>query len=79
MKVMSKFMKADNRQLLEAVYEEHTPVFQRLPLMTRDVVQAVLEVVKSPKGTQAKPEDFFDNSFLQKLDASGFINSLYAR
>src|SRR5207244_8058903 len=50
MKVMAKFMKTDNRQLLEAVYEEHEPVFQRVPLMTKDVVQAVLEVVKSPKG-----------------------------
>src|ERR1043166_2330208 len=79
MKVIGKFMKTDNRQLLEAVYEEHEPVFQRVPLMTKDVVQAVLEVVKSPKGTQAKPEDFFDNSFLQKLEASGFISALYAR
>ena len=79
LKVMAKFMKTDNRQLLEAVYDEHAPVFQRLPLMTKDIVQAVLEVVKSPKGTQAKPEDFFDNSLLQKLEASGFINSLYVR
>jgi ABC-type nitrate/sulfonate/bicarbonate transport system substrate-binding protein len=78
-RVMSKFMKTDNRQLLEAVYDEHEPVFQRVPFMTKDVVQAVLEVVKSPKGTRGKPEDFFDNSFLQKLEASGFINSLYAR
>jgi NitT/TauT family transport system substrate-binding protein len=79
MRVMSKFMKTDNRKTLEAVYEEHAPVFQRLPLMTKEEVQAVLEVAKSPKAAQAKPEDFFDNSFLQKLEASGFINSLYAR
>jgi NitT/TauT family transport system substrate-binding protein len=79
MKVMGKFMKTDNRQTLEAVYDEHAPVFQRLPLMTKEEVQAVLEVAKSPKAAQAKPEDFFDNSFLQKLEASGFINSLYAR
>ena len=79
MKVIGKFMKMDNRQHLEAVYEEHEPVFQRMPVMTKEVVQAVLEVVKSPKGTQAKPEEFFDNSFLQKLEASGFIASLYAR
>jgi ABC-type nitrate/sulfonate/bicarbonate transport system substrate-binding protein len=78
-KVMGKFMKTDNRQLLEAVYDEHAPVFQRLPLMTKEEVQAVLEVAKSPKAAQVKPEDFFDNSFLQKLEASGFINSLYAR
>ena len=79
MKVMGKFMKTDNRQLLEAVYEEHEPVFQRVPLMTKEEVRAVLEVAKGPKAAQAKPEDFFDNSPLQKLEASGFINSLYMR
>ena len=60
MKVMGKFMKTDNRQTLEAVYDEHAPVF-RVPLMTKEEVQAVLEVAK--KAAQAKPEDFFDNSF----------------
>jgi ABC-type nitrate/sulfonate/bicarbonate transport system substrate-binding protein len=79
MKVMAKYMKTDNRRLLEAVYEEHEPVYKRVPLMTKDEVQAVLDVVKNPKAAQAKPEDFFDNSLLQKLDASGFIKSLYAR
>ena len=52
---------------------------QRVPFMTKDQVRAVLEVVKSPKVEQVKPEDFYDNSFMQKLDASGFINSLYPR
>ena len=47
--------------------------------MNKAAVQAVLEVVKNPKGTQVKPEDYFDNSYLQKVDSSGFINSLYAR
>jgi hypothetical protein len=52
---------------------------QRVPLMTREAVQAVLDVAKSPKAQQVKPEDFYDNSFIEKLDASGFINSLYPR
>lgn len=78
MKVMAKFMKTDNRVALESIYEEHAPVMQRVPFMTKDEVQAVLDVAKSPKAQQMKPEDFYDNSFLQKLDASGFINSLYA-
>ena len=76
---MGKYMKTDNQKLLEAVYEEHLPVFQQLPLMTKEAVQAVLDVAKNPKAQQMKPEDLFDNSFLQKLDASGFINSLYTR
>jgi ABC-type nitrate/sulfonate/bicarbonate transport system substrate-binding protein len=79
LKVMGKYMKLDNRQQLEAVYNEHAPVLQRVPYITKKEVEAVLEVVKSPKGVQAKPEVFYDNSFLQKIEASGFINSLYAR
>jgi ABC-type nitrate/sulfonate/bicarbonate transport system substrate-binding protein len=79
LKVMAKNMKMDNRQWVEAVYEDVAGVLQRVPYMSKAEVQAVLEVVKNPKGDQAKPEDFFDNSFLQKLDFSGYINSLYKR
>jgi NitT/TauT family transport system substrate-binding protein len=79
LKVMGKYMKNDNQKLLAAVYEEHLPVFQRVPLMTKEAVQAVLDVAKGPRAQQMKPEEFFDNSFLQKLDASGFIDSLYTR
>jgi hypothetical protein len=46
LKVPSKYMKTDNRQVLESVYEEHAPVMQRAPLMTSDKVQAVLTPVK---------------------------------
>jgi hypothetical protein len=75
---MSKFMKTDNRKHSKP-FTRSTPVFQRLPLMTKEEVQAVLEVSKSPKAPQAKAEHFFDYSFLQKLEASGFIESLYPR
>lgn len=78
-KAMGKFLKTDNRQTLEGIYEEYAGAFQRAPFMTKEEVKAVLEVVKSPKAQQAKPEDFYDNSFLQKVEVSGFINSLYAR
>jgi len=47
--------------------------------MTKEEVKAVLEVAKSPRAQQVKPEEFYDNSFIQKLEVSGFINSLYAR
>jgi len=36
-------------------------------------------VAKSARVKQTKPEDFFDNSLVQKIQASGFIDSLYAR
>jgi NitT/TauT family transport system substrate-binding protein len=78
-KAMGKFLKTDNRQVLESIYDDYGSAYQRVPLMTKQEVQAVLDVVKSPKGVQAKPEVFYDNSFVQKIEASGFINSLYAR
>ena len=78
-KAMGKFLKTDNHQALEGIYEEYAGAFQRVPFMTKEEVRAVLEVVKSPKAQQAKPEDFYDNSIMQKLEGSGFINSLYAR
>ena len=79
MKAMGKFLKTDNRRTLEGIYEEYGDAFQRTPLMTREQVKAVLDVAKNPKAQQVKPEDFFDNSFVQKLESSGFIESLYAR
>ena len=79
LKIMAKYMKMDNRQWVEAVYNDVAGVLQRMPYMTKLEVQAVLDIVKNPKGTQVKPDDLFDNSFLQRLEFSGFINSLYAR
>jgi hypothetical protein len=76
---MGKQMKMENRQWVEAVYNDVVGVLQRVPYMTKAEVQAVLDVVKSPKGVRAKPEVFYDNSFVEKLDASGFIKSLYER
>jgi ABC-type nitrate/sulfonate/bicarbonate transport system substrate-binding protein len=79
LKIMGKNMKMENRKWVEAVYDDIAGVLQRKPYMTKLAVQAVLDVVKSPKAKQAKPETFFDNSFLQRVDSSGFIDSLYAR
>jgi ABC-type nitrate/sulfonate/bicarbonate transport system substrate-binding protein len=79
LKALGKFLKTDNRRALDGIYDEYGNVFQRVPLMTKEAVQAVLDVAKNPKAQQIKAEEFYDNSFLQKLEDSGFINSLYAR
>jgi hypothetical protein len=36
----------------------------------------VLDVAKSPRAKQMKPEEFFDNGLVQKIQASGFINAV---
>lgn len=77
LRTLGKYLKTENKEVLESVYEEYKEVFPRLPLVTAAEVKAVLDVEKSPRAKQARPEEFFDNSFVQKIESSGFIDTLY--
>jgi len=76
LKALSKFQKTNDREILESVYDEYRNVFPVTPLMTAAEVQAVLDVSKSPKAKTMKPQEFFDNSIVQKIRASGFIEQV---
>ena len=76
MKSMGKFLKTNDREVLESVYDDYKDVFPQVPLMTAAEVKAVLDVAKSPRAKQMKPEEFFDNSLVQKIQASGFIDAV---
>jgi ABC-type nitrate/sulfonate/bicarbonate transport system substrate-binding protein len=76
LKALSKFQKTNDREILESVYEEYRDVFPVAPLMTTAEIQAVLDVSKSPKAKSMKPQEFFDNSIVQKIQASGFIDQI---
>src|SRR5689334_2345294 len=58
---MAKFLKTSDAAVLDSVYEEYKDVFPVTPLVSTEV-KAVLDVAKSPKAKQMKPEEFFDNS-----------------
>ena len=76
MKSMAKFLKTTDPAVLESVYNDYKDVFPVTPLMTVGEVKAVLDVAKSPKAKTMKPEEFFDNSIVQKIQASGFIDQV---
>jgi NitT/TauT family transport system substrate-binding protein len=76
MKSMAKFLKTTDPAVLESVYNDYKDVFPVTPLMTVGEVKAVLDVAKSPKAKIMKPEEFFDNSIVQKIQASGFIDQV---
>ena len=76
MRSMGKFLKTTDQAVLESVYDDYKDVFPITPLMTAAEVKAVLDVAKSPKAKQMKPEEFFDNSIVQKIQASGFIEQV---
>lgn len=76
---MTKFLKTNDREVLDLVYEEYKDVFPQTPWMTAAEIKAVLDVAKSPKAKQTNPEDFFDNALVQKIQASGFIEAINKR
>jgi NitT/TauT family transport system substrate-binding protein len=78
-KSMGKFLKLSDREALESTYDEYKSVFPVTPLMTAAEVQAVLDVSKSPKAKSMKPQEFYDNSIVQKISASGFIEQVNKR
>jgi NitT/TauT family transport system substrate-binding protein len=79
LKSMGKYLKTTDQEVLESVYDDYKDVFPRVPLMTAAEVRAVLDVAKSPKAKQMRPEEFYDNSLVQKIQASGFIDAVNAR
>jgi len=76
MRSMGKYLKTTDREVLESVYDDYKDVFPQVPLMTAAEVKAVLDVAKSPKAKQMKPEEFYDNSLVHKIQASGFIDAV---
>lgn len=76
---LGKFLKTTDQAVLDSVYDDYKDAFPVTPLMTAAEVRAVLDVVKSPKAKQMKPEEFFDNSIMQKIQASGFIEQVNKR
>jgi len=78
-KSMSKFLKTTDREALESTYEEYKNVFPVAPIVTAAEIQAVLDVAKSPKAKSMKPQEFFDNSIVQKIQGSGFIEQVNKR
>ena len=79
MRSMGKFLKTNDQAVLESVYDDYKDVFPVTPLMTAAEVQAVLDAAKSPKAKTMKPQEFFDNSIVQKIQGSGFIEQVNKR
>jgi hypothetical protein len=51
-----------------------------LPRKQYPSVEGLKTILASePKGKSAKPEDFFDASFIRELDQSGYIDALYKK
>ncbi len=78
--VMRRYMKIDDEEILNQTYDLH--VQQLLPQVPRIPVEGVQLMMDElgqslPRAREARPDDFYDNGPLDRLDASGFVASLY--
>lgn len=77
-KLMAKVSRQNNEDYLESSYLGHAKLFERVPLVGRDGVETQIKAAVARKpGVHVKVEDIVDNSVVQELVKSGFIDRLY--
>jgi len=76
--VLAKYLKINNRKLLEESYNLYAPDFIPVPYPNTEGMKTSLEYVAltKPEVMKHKPEEFVDASFVSELDRSGFIRKL---
>jgi NitT/TauT family transport system substrate-binding protein len=81
LKVLSKYLKITDRELLEGSYEIFKEDFISVPYPIMHGLEATYDYVAAtkPEIRSRKPEEFMDPSFIAELDKSGFIKKLYGQ
>jgi len=79
--LIGKNLKITDPEGLERAYREYNAAFPEIPYPTVEGVKTLLDDMapRTPKAASADPKSFVDMSFVQELEASGFIRQLYKR
>jgi hypothetical protein len=79
--IFSKNLRLTDPEGLERAYNAYTAVFPENLLPTPEGVKTMLDDLapRNPKAAAADPKSFVDLSFVQELEASGFIKQLYKK
>ena len=78
--VMGKYLRTKDKEMLEETYEiALTKYLKRVPYPTPEAFRNVLDELAqvNPKAKGQDPKRFYDDTILQELDKSGFVNGLY--
>lgn len=79
MKVLGKYLRMNDKDLLEGSYEIFKQDFISVPYPIMKGLEPTYDYVAAtkPEIRNRKPEEFMDPSFIADLDKSGFIKKLY--
>jgi ABC-type nitrate/sulfonate/bicarbonate transport system substrate-binding protein len=76
--VMDKWHGLKDREFAGMIYNAGKEM-PRKPYPCVEGIKKTLELYDSNEARRYKPEDFYDDSLMKELDASGFIDALYTR
>jgi NitT/TauT family transport system substrate-binding protein len=81
MKVLGRYLRTNDQELLEGSYEIFKQDFISVPYPIMNGLEATYDYVAQtrPEIRGRKPEEFMDPSLIAELDKSGFIKKLYAQ
>lgn len=79
MEIMAKYMRTTDWKIIEVGYDYDAEVYPRAPYPSIRGIQFALEEIGQENAAARKVDvkRFFDASFIQELDKSGFIDGLY--
>jgi hypothetical protein len=80
-KILGRFHKTDDPEILEATWQYGVDVIERIPNFDHEMFKLVIEerARTRPEAGKFKPEQFFDESLVRELDKEGFFKKIYAR
>jgi NitT/TauT family transport system substrate-binding protein len=77
--VMKKYLRIDEKELLDEAYAFYSERVQKIPYPTLKGIKFILDEMaeKHPQARKAAPENFVDLSLLQEIEQSGFFKQLW--
>lgn len=77
-RLLAKFSKQNNEAFLESSYVGNEPIYERIPLVTREGMEIqIKEAIGRRPNINLKSDDIIDDSLVLQLEKEGFIERLY--
>jgi len=81
LRTLAKHTRISDREILRQSYTYLKPYFLKLPYPSPRAIKDTLDALAKdlPKAKEADPKDFIENSILKEIEATGYIESVYAK
>jgi len=79
-RIIAKYIRQDHEGYLEHSYNAMAKLYERVPKVTRAGMEAqIQEALARKPGARLRVEDIVDDSLVDELEGSGFIDRIYRR